>query len=451
MAKEIFVLPANTDLNRGDQALVWETIELMKEVVPDSKFVLFESGTTAKDVHLQSRQTKNLGYEVIPKVLIHPSRISNKSKSNKEHISHSLSNKVFWGIQAVIDFMSSSFLLSRFTLLNKLGQMFLDSSQKQTVERIRACYAVAVKGGGFIHAYGKATDFYTMYFLLYHVMLAQRFNKRVFVFPNSIGPVKGSLTRWLVKRVLRKCELVTVREQVSHDYLKDSLGIQSRLFPDLGFYLKGKSRSNGFNYLLSKGIPLGAKPVVGITLRPYRFPNSKDPFDRYNSYINAIKNFVVQVVEQGGHVVFFAHTLGPSLHEDDRIALKEVINVLPNECRAGITYLEDYELDCKDFVDLYSHIDVMVGTRFHSVIFALNSFVPCIAIGYGGNKSFGIMKDMKLDSFVFSIEEVTTEHLIWAFRKITEDKEGYVERIRIHREYLDSQREIFHELLIKNI
>lgn len=437
MGKEVIIIPGCTDLNRGDQALVWESANVIKEVIADANFCLLESGTRKEDIVLQSRQTQKLGFDIIPKVLKHPSRIT--QNSSKKNVGYSKTDFLLWGLQGVYDLFCTSLVISRFTLFNKIGAMFLSEEQKKTILRFKNAHAIVVKGGGFIHAYGKMTDFYTMYFSLYHVLLGLRYKKDVLVFPNSIGPVKGFFTRKLVNYILSNCKLVTVREKVSQKYLQDSLSLETHLFPDLGFYLEPKDE-NYISYYQERNIPVGEKKLVGITLRPYRFPNSPDPEERYKSYISEIVTFVKTAINSDFHVVFFAHTLGPSSHEDDRLAIKDVLKALPENLKSDYSYIEDFELDCKDIMGLYSHLEFMVGTRFHSVIFALNVNVPCVAIAYGGNKSFGIMADMQLSEYVYPIEKFEGQRLFELLQTATNDKSAYIEKIKTYRVYLESSR-----------
>jgi colanic acid/amylovoran biosynthesis protein WcaK/AmsJ len=437
MPKEIIIIPGCTDLNRGDQALVWESADLMREVVPDASYCVLESGINKGDIFLQSRQTHQLGFSIIPKILKHPSRITQNSK--KKSVGYSKTDYILWGLQSVYDLFYTSLILSRFSIFNKLGEAFLSGDQKQTIDRFRNAHTIVVKGGGFIHSYGRATDFYTMYFSLYHVLLGIRFKKNILIFPNSIGPIKGYFTRKLVNYIFSKCKLITVREKVSQEYLKDSFALQTELFPDLGFYLQPKPIDYA-DYYHQRNIPLGGKKLVGITLRPYRFPNSRDPEQRYREYISEIIDFVKIATANGYHIVFFAHTLGPSSHEDDRLAIADVMKSLPQEMTPDYSYVEDFELDCKDIMGLYSHLDFMVGTRFHSVIFALNVNVPCVAIAYGGNKSFGIMTDMQLAEYVYPIEKFKGAKLYELLENATSGTEDYLSKIKTYRVYLETAR-----------
>jgi len=124
---------------------------------------------------------------------------------------------------------------------------------------------------------------------------------------------------------------------------------------------------------------------------------------------------------------------------------------LPNDVKADYSYVEDFDLDCKDIMGLYSYLEFMVGTRFHSVIFALNVNVPCVAIAYGGNKSFGIMTDMRLSQYVYPIENFEGQKLFELLQTATSDKSIYIEKIKVYRIYLESSRKELIEKIAKII
>ena len=134
-----------------------------------------------------------------------------------------------------------------------------------------------------------------------------------------------------------------------------------------------------------------------------------------------------------------AHTIGPSAHEDDTIPLLEVYKKYENDKR--ITYLYDNDLSSRDIQKLYSYYDLVIGTRFHSVIFSLNVRVPSIAIAYGGNKAYGIMKDMDLEEFVIPIENPNAEVLYAKMKMVFSNKEGYLNKLDVYREKLSKQRQ----------
>jgi colanic acid/amylovoran biosynthesis protein len=193
------ILPTCSDLNRGDQALVWQTMDMAKKAGCDGTFYMLASD---KD---STKQSQAIGIRILAPILKHPSR-KFKSQDNNEY---NLKLIVKWGSVAIVDLLVSLFLLIRFTRM--IIFPLLPKNEKQTLKTIEESNACFVKGGGFIHSSGKITDSYTVYYQLFHILLAQSLNKPVYVMPNSFGPFPGLGIAWLVRRVLKSCKIVTVR------------------------------------------------------------------------------------------------------------------------------------------------------------------------------------------------------------------------------------------------
>lgn len=408
MNNKYVILPGNTDLNRGDQALIWESVELCKFSGLTGQYYLLECGLNEEEVHKQSWQTKKKGYNFIAPVLLHPGR-GKKHGSKNESYMYSKTQIITWGLRAAIDLISSMALLSKLKIINKIGLKMINEQQRESYKTISEANAVILKGGGLLHSYGKITDIYYIYYSLYHLLLAERLNIPVIVMPNSYGPFKGKIVNILLKKALGNAKIVTSREGISREVLREFTNVNSEIYPDLGFFLKNSNKFNAKKYLLKKGVPIGDKKCIGMTLRPYRFPKSDNPKEKYENYISSIAKYIKWLEENNYFLVMVAHTLGPSAHEDDRIAIKDVLNKCTSK---NIVYIEDENLDCEDIKSLYSELDFVIGTRFHSAIFAMASGVPSIAISYGGNKGEGIMKDMGLEKYVVPIEEINYDSLV---------------------------------------
>ena len=170
--KKVFILPLNTDLNRGDQALVWESARLIQDLYSDDKveISLIESGVSASEREAQSAQTKQLGFHFFSPILEHPSRYF--VRESHKTIGISVIRLIKWGIVAAFDYMRTRPLLSRCSLVRRFFEIFLSKNKKSTLNALRDADAVFVKGGGFVHSYGKISDGYQMYFSIYTILLA---------------------------------------------------------------------------------------------------------------------------------------------------------------------------------------------------------------------------------------------------------------------------------------
>ena len=435
--KHILIIPGNTDLNRGDQALVWETVRLVEDVYGVNNVSCFiMTDLEGRNSYLQNRQTKQLGYSFVDTLIKHPGRkFTNKVEDSKNYSRMTL---LQWGWQAMFDYIHTRPLLSRWRFVRIVGEFFLNKKEKKTLAIIKNCDAVFVKGGGFIHSYGGITDPYFIYYLTYHIRLASANGKSVFLLPNSIGPLKNRIARTIALKALRNCDLVTVRENLSRNYLKQfKLEVES--YPDLGFFLE-PAEEDMSSYLISHGVPLSKKKVV-VTLRPYRFQGFHDSEWLFDNYINSFVGFISYLSEREFHITFMAHTLGPSSHEDDRIAITQVLTRLPNSVLEQTSYIEDFDLNCRSIEKLYSYYDYMVGTRFHSVIFSLNVGVPSIAIAYGGNKGKGIMDILGNGNYSIDINTVSVEGLKESFDSLELHRQEYLTNLKVKRDKMVSERE----------
>lgn len=62
--EKVLIIPGNTDLNRGDQALVWETINLVEDIYGKNQVECSLMGELESEhAYLQNRQTEKLGYK----------------------------------------------------------------------------------------------------------------------------------------------------------------------------------------------------------------------------------------------------------------------------------------------------------------------------------------------------------------------------------------------------
>ena len=430
--KKVFVIPANTDLNRGDQSLTWESINIVKDIIPNAEIYLYRSSGTVEDAEYQSKLTSKYGYKYVSRILPFP------LKGKKKGIRYTyiqLIKPLFGGMKNLI---ATCMLLSKHRYINNLSEKLLLNKEQQKSYRLFAqANFLVVKGGGFLHSYGNRLDGYVAYFFLFDVLLAHRLGIKVFIMPNSIGPLKNKIARKIILKALSKCNLLTVRESVSYNLLKN-YGLNPVVSPDLGFYLK-PSNDDLKDYLDKHKVDFSKKRIA-ITMRPYRFDSSENGAILYKIYIKEFGNLITRLTENNYNVSLIAHTLGPSDHERDVIALKDVIETLSEESLRNVVYLEDFELDCHQIEKLYSYYDLLIGTRFHSVIFALNVEVPAIAIAYGGNKSYGIMQDIGISDYVIPIEQITAEKIIAMMNEINLNKNDYVKKIKLYREKLIVER-----------
>ena len=417
------IIPSCSDLNRGDQALVWEAVRITKECGFDGEYYFMSERNEP------IKQSLNKGLKVIKPILEHPSR---KFK-NKNNLVYTKSLKLKWGTVAFFDLIISILLLSKIT--RWIALPIMKGQVKESFRLFKKADAIFVKGGGFIHAYGGLTSTYYIYFSLFHIFLGHALNKPVYIFPNSIGPFNGPLVKTLVKNALKKCKVIFTREAISQKMIKNDLGLSVENMPDLAFYLpNGKLSKNDF--FARHNLPSNKK-LVAMTMRPHRFPNSKTPEQDYTNFVKSIASFANWLYSNGYMPVLVEHVLAVNYNENDGECIKEVCQYL-NEGEYRL--VSDKECDCHDLKKIYSFFDYIVGTRFHSMIFSMANGVPGFAITYTGNKGQGIMNEMDLQDYYISIEDVTFDLLRDKFLLVKEREDIVKEKISKYLKYANTQR-----------
>lgn len=413
--KKYVIIPGCSDLNRGDQALVWETKRLAEQAGFVGDFYL----TTERNEPI--KQSEKHGIKPIIPVLEHPSR----KYKNKDNINYSVGLKFKWGLVAILDTICSLLLLNRVT--RPLMSSFLSKEKKKALEIFEECDAVFMKGGGLLQTYGGLTSTYSMFFWTFPIFLAHALNKNVYVMPNSFGPFEGPFVKKIAKRALDKCKVVTSRESISQEMLKNELNVESELLADLAFNLPATKTDN--EKIIKKYDLPKNKKLVGFTMRPYRFPNSINPEEAYTSFKEEMASFIHWVYTEGYMPVIVEHTLAKNAHENDGQCIREVVEMLDKK---EYRLVSNQSLDCQDLKKIYSMFDYIVGTRFHSAIFSFSEGVPGIAISYTGNKSVGIMHDMKLDNFVIKIEDVNANKLKTKFKNLVDNEDDVREKLHAY-------------------
>lgn len=412
--KKYIIIPGCSDLNRGDQALVWETKRLAEEAGFKGEYYLMSERNEPVG------QSFAQGIKITHPILEHPSR---KFK-NKKNIRYTKALKLKWGIVAVGDLFASLFLLWKPT--REIAKSILADEKKSIIKLFEEADAIFMKGGGLLQTYGGLSSTYSMYFWTYPILLAHKLKKPVYVMPNSFGPFKGPLVKTIARKALSKCKLVTSRETFSQKMVKKDLGLTIDNYADLAFMLpKGKIDDIHQKYHL----PTDRK-LVAITMRPYRFPGNSDPEKAYQTFKKEMASFIRWLHKNGLMPVIVEHTLAVNAHENDSACIRDVISMLNED---EYCYISDSSLNCYDLKAVYGQCDCIVGTRFHSVIFSFGSTVPGIAIAYTGNKSQGIMHDIGLDDYVVGIGEVSAELLKEKFLNLQCEMNAVQDKINRYR------------------
>jgi len=287
---------------------------------------------------------------------------------------------------------------------------------------------VIAAGGGYLYTRSPRRGNVILLSQIYSYHCAVLLGKPVYLWSQSIGPFAARFQERLVARSLRRVRLVLAREAETLQRLEEWQEQRKMAAVD---------RAADAAFLLTDTTPPGRLPPppaggirVGLTVRRWW----RDPVrqERYERVFGRFAGWLAE--EMDAEVFFVPQVTWTDGSDDDRSAARATRAWAGESTR--IHRIED-ELDPAAIRGLCGAMDLFVGTRMHSNIYALSMNVPALAVGYQP-KTAGIMKQLGLERFVLPIDGLRLEELQDCFRRMRAEREdiavGLAERIPQLRE-----------------
>ncbi len=293
-------------------------------------------------------------------------------------------------------------------------------------------------GGGYVRSKAGFSATVTLFFIIHPFLFSRILGKKTVAYSQSVGPFGNKIQECMSKFAIKRLNGIIVRENISLDLLR-KWGIEKNVFKsvDSGFSFVGNSIKN-----IRKDLQISnTRLLVGITVRSWLKNNKQINYERV---IAKLADYIIN--KYGAYIIFIPQVTFEHHADDDRESSKRVYNFIEskNNAKVVIDNFNHHEIK-----SIYGSLDYLIGTRFHSVIFALTSYVPSIAIGYE-HKTLGIMTDVGLKDWVIDIEKIKLDELISLFDGLVNNREQYIAQLKkILPAYIkESEKSIY---FVKNI
>ncbi|NLO22415.1 MAG: polysaccharide pyruvyl transferase CsaB [Syntrophomonadaceae bacterium] len=210
------------------------------------------------------------------------------------------------------------------------------------------------------------------------VALAKTLGKPVIFYAQGIGPINRNFSKWLMRIIANKVDLITLRDEDSLLLLQE-LGINRppiKLTADPVFALEPSGSDLLKTANIIKELGLEPQKLVGVSVRPW---------SALEGYQPNLARVLDALVQKGYQVIFIPMDYARDWPESQRVlALME---------EKG--HIVQQHLSSMEHLALLSGFDLLVGMRLHSLIFAANRGVPFAGIAYDPKivaflKSFGL-------------------------------------------------------------
>lgn len=216
--------------------------------------------------------------------------------------------------------------------------------------------------------------------------------------PQAWGPFRQSRLADAVRRLCGGASSLYARDEVSLSLLRELLGPAGKdvsLAPDIVFLFAGESPTAGRKVLESLGVDTESGPLVGIApnMRVYQRCRGVGAANEYIQLMIQVAEHCIQTWGASAILVPHEFSLRNVAQQDDR-SLCGLIKVGVSQSERCFT-LREYA-SAPIIKSIEAQLDFMIGSRFHSCVFALSSGVPAVALGWA-HKYPELMKLVGLD------------------------------------------------------
>jgi len=332
------------------------------------------------------------------------------------YISDRYSNPLF---QVIYSFLLTLITLGwAFTYRITGKSLPLPPHLKEIADLYRNADLIIPVGGGYIRASNDFRNTVILFFHLHPLFLAYLIRKPNINYAQSIGPFGNRFQEAMARFTLKRVTGIIARETITFELLhRWNIKNNTLLCVDSGFLFDSEDVKD-----IRKELDISKdQMLVGITTRNWLDKNRQE---KYEKSIAGLLDYIV--VKYNAAIVFIPQVTVENRNDDDRESNKSTYSYM-REKRGVYVLTQRYKHG--KIKAIYKNLDYLIGTRFHSVIFALTSFVPSIAIGYE-YKTRGIMMDLGLESWVVDINDVDIKKLTSLFDSLVTTRGIYLYQLK---------------------
>lgn len=231
----------------------------------------------------------------------------------------------------------------------------------------------------------------------------------VMIYAQGIGPISQQINKKLMRWILNKVDLITVRDNFSKELLENLGVVKPSIYvnSDPSFLLNKKDINcilNNYPHI-QELMNSDNRPIIGVSVREYKGnrPDLKIMFAQLADYL--IEKYKVKIV------------FLPFKFDDDVQVSEEILSLMKNQADILKIKLEPEEL-----ISILSQFSLMIGVRLHSIIFSSMANLPFIAFKYDP-KVKNFVAELGLSELLLELDNVSLEKIQEKIEYIRENKD----------------------------
>ncbi|MDD3861698.1 MAG: polysaccharide pyruvyl transferase family protein [Candidatus Gracilibacteria bacterium] len=286
-------------------------------------------------------------------------------------------------------------------------------------KKVKECDYFVLGGGGLFGGPKTRADFIWGR----QALMAYKYGKKVVMLGQSIGMIKNPPSKFLVKKLFEKATLISVRDESSKKRLQE-LGIKKDIgvYPDFAFFSESESES------------VHKKDQILVSLREM---NSLP-----KNFENNIAEFLNWLAKEKNWQVVLAD-FQKGVESDEHLRKKITEKIID---KSKIEIINDHDL--KKIITKYKESKMVLGMRLHSLILAIKTNTPFIALNYAP-KVKDLLAFSGFKELAINLDEATFENLKEQFSKTLSQENELISKFETHNKKTQKEYEKF-KTFIKN-
>ncbi len=249
-------------------------------------------------------------------------------------------------------------------------------------------------------------------------LIGKLLGKPVVKFTQDMGPFQKKKTRYPTKFFLGMVDLIIARSTATQNYLRE-IGItrQVHVRPDSAFVLDSVPPRRINDIMLRES--LNRRPLIAI------IPTTVIDRQVSGGNTEAQNEYTVMLAAMADHLIEALNALVIFIPNETQGGYDDIYVI--KKIHAGVKSKSDVRLitaeyKAEELKGLIATCDLLIASRYHSVIAATSMCVPTMVIGWG-HKYNEVMKIVGLSDFEIDFKAVTYEQLQAKVTRLWHDKE----------------------------
>ena len=317
----------------------------------------------------------------------------------------------------VLRFYAAAWLYGR--SYRSLAKLLLPAKQFKALEEYASADLIVSSGGTYL------VEHYDLDSKVFDLMTAVLLRKPLVLYTQSLGPFTRTRHRENLRAVFQHAVAVLLRDELSRKHVRQLNVPDGNLLvtADAAFALADPQRWRA-------SVRAGERLQVAVSVREWAHFQKMPATEGHARYADVMCGVITHLVRRHrAQIVFLSTCQGiPEYWADDsRLAVK-LTAALPADVTPHVSVESGFHSPGA-LLDRLGGFDLVVSTRMHLAILALNAGIPPLTIAYEF-KSLELFEELGLRHLSHDIESITPEGLIRSVDDVLADLEGLRDSFR---------------------